>query len=603
MIMSTYATPERTPIQQPALAAVQPKLEVGEPNDKYEQEADAMADRVMQMPSSNHMVPHQGQNNLQLMPDEEEGKVQMMTDEEEKMQMKPLATAPLIQRAEELDEEVADIESAMDEKKDKLQAKCEDCEEKMQRKPISRYVDEESSTSDGLAQQLSSSKGGGQSLPTTVQREMGQKMGAEFNGVKIHTDSKAVQMNREIGAKAFTHGNDIYFNKGEYSPGTNSGKHLLAHELTHTIQQGAAGKVNPKIQRKCDVKSAIWWYKNTKSGRKIKWTSGLVAELYKVVGTSNKALYDSALKSGAIDASFIALVCKAQAILGFTGDDVDGKIGTNTITAWDKWKTGGKKGIDYGRLLKDKKLEIGVGIGEEYYRFGYQDLKKYLIGQKFNRVVTAKKETYTLTKNFKVQGDNTAAPVPIQVIIDLIHEKSTDPKKTFEEFITKKEIMLYSGHARYGTGPDFDPKKSVAQNFVIGVNSALHRAGKLTKGYDAGMRKILKGKANDLERLSKAGKFDPNLYQVWFFDTCKAINYLDEIRGGLVTDKAGNKKPKTDLRVFGTKQLVYPDPMPIIKGLMEMKTMEEIIQIMQARQEAEVKSRGETVQKNYYFAD
>ena len=69
---------------------------------------------------------------------------------------------------------------------------------------------------------------------------MSNKVGADFSNVKVHSDSKAADMNSSIGAKAFTHGKDIYFNKGQYNPSSQGGKHLLAHELTHTVQQGAA---------------------------------------------------------------------------------------------------------------------------------------------------------------------------------------------------------------------------------------------------------------------------------------------------------------------------------------------------------------------------
>ncbi|MGK7947778.1 MAG: DUF4157 domain-containing protein [Xenococcaceae cyanobacterium] len=52
--------------------------------------------------------------------------------------------------------------------------------------------------------------------------------GTDFSDVKVHTDSSAVQMNQDIQAQAFTHGQDIYFNSGKYSPDTNEGKSLLA---------------------------------------------------------------------------------------------------------------------------------------------------------------------------------------------------------------------------------------------------------------------------------------------------------------------------------------------------------------------------------------
>jgi dihydroxyacetone kinase-like predicted kinase len=83
---------------------------------------------------------------------------------------------------------------------------------------------------------LKSSKGGGNKMDDATRNEMEMGFGADFSQVNIHIGSQAVQMNKELGAQAFTHGNDIYFNEGKYNPYSNEGKHLLAHELTHTIQ-------------------------------------------------------------------------------------------------------------------------------------------------------------------------------------------------------------------------------------------------------------------------------------------------------------------------------------------------------------------------------
>jgi hypothetical protein len=94
--------------------------------------------------------------------------------------------------------------------------------------------------------QLESSKGGGQSLDDSTRSEMESKMGADFSGVKIHTGSNAHVMNEGVNAKAFAHGNDIYFRQGEYNPKSNGGKELLAHELAHTKQQ--AGNVIQRVE-------------------------------------------------------------------------------------------------------------------------------------------------------------------------------------------------------------------------------------------------------------------------------------------------------------------------------------------------------------------
>ena len=82
-------------------------------------------------------------------------------------------------------------------------------------------------------------------------------MGADFSNVRIHDDSNAAQMSKDLNAQAFTHGNDIYFNSGKYDTSSSAGQHLLAHELTHTVQQGKsfAGSSNDSIDKSDDSPS------------------------------------------------------------------------------------------------------------------------------------------------------------------------------------------------------------------------------------------------------------------------------------------------------------------------------------------------------------
>jgi hypothetical protein len=101
-----------------------------------------------------------------------------------------------------------------------------------------------------LQSKLNSTKGSGSSLDAATRDEMGSRMDADLSDVKIHTDSKAHEMSEGINAKAFTHGQDIYFKEGNFGPGSNEGKELLAHELVHTVQQ--KGEVSRKVQRKDD---------------------------------------------------------------------------------------------------------------------------------------------------------------------------------------------------------------------------------------------------------------------------------------------------------------------------------------------------------------
>ncbi len=126
-----------------------------------------------------------------------------------------------------------------------LQRKCAECEqdEKVQRKSNGTTTN---TVSDSASQAIASSKGNGSKMDSQTENFMSSRFGVDLSGVNIHTNEESAGLNRELGARAFTTGSDIYFNKGQYQPGTESGKYLLAHELTHVIQQQSAG---PAIQR------------------------------------------------------------------------------------------------------------------------------------------------------------------------------------------------------------------------------------------------------------------------------------------------------------------------------------------------------------------
>ncbi len=90
----------------------------------------------------------------------------------------------------------------------------------------------------------------GQPMDLGTKDFMKSRFGHDFGRVRIHTDSSAAHMNDALSARAFTYGSDIYFNRGEYSTASMEGKRLLAHELTHVIQQHRGG-VDSTIQRDC----------------------------------------------------------------------------------------------------------------------------------------------------------------------------------------------------------------------------------------------------------------------------------------------------------------------------------------------------------------
>jgi Domain of unknown function (DUF4157) len=221
---------------------IQTKLTIGQPGDKYEQEADSVADRVMAMSE-----PAQVQR-------EELG------EEEEELQMKPLAEtiSPLVQR-EELPEEEEELQmkpedraiqrEELPEEEEELQMKSLD--NSIQREALPEEEEElqmkESPTpnsqlpTDSLEDRLSSSKGGGSPLSDDVRSFMEPRFGADFSGVRVHTGSDAVQMNRDVSAQAFAHGSDVYFGAGK-APGKDV---LTAHELTHVVQQNGGIQNKP----------------------------------------------------------------------------------------------------------------------------------------------------------------------------------------------------------------------------------------------------------------------------------------------------------------------------------------------------------------------
>jgi len=211
---------------------VQPKLTVGAPDDPYEKEADAMADRVMRMPEQSFIQ-----------------RKCAGCEKEESLQRKPVK-----------DEE--EVQLKMNSANSFIQRKCQSCEEeKINRKPLSEgitpFIQAKSASStivtSNAADTIQSSRGSGSTLDSATQNFMSSRFGADFTSVKIHTDSNAVQLSRGLNAKAFTVGSDIYFNQGTFSPNTSDGKQLLAHELTHTLQQGGSA-VKKNAEREGDSK-------------------------------------------------------------------------------------------------------------------------------------------------------------------------------------------------------------------------------------------------------------------------------------------------------------------------------------------------------------
>ncbi len=333
--------------EQQQQAFFQPKLTIGQPNDVYEREADAVADNVVsqgsravgaaqgqpavqrmpissvqrlstpeedKMPATNdgrmaedkkiqekpdlqrQDTPKEEEKPVQKVEGKEEERVQAMGEvgkEEEKPvqkaeakeEEKPVQTMgeagkeeeKPVQKAEAKEEEKpvqAMGEAGKEEEKPVQKAEVKEEEKPVQamgeagkeeEKPVQKAEAKEEEkpvqtktagapthTSPDFSARLTARRGKGEPLPRFVRAEMERGIGADFGGVRIHRDAEAVQLNREIHAQAFTRGTDVYFNSGKFDPGTTEGKRLLAHELTHVVQQGGAA---PKLQKKDPVAS------------------------------------------------------------------------------------------------------------------------------------------------------------------------------------------------------------------------------------------------------------------------------------------------------------------------------------------------------------
>jgi len=186
---------------------IQPKLTIGKPGDKYEQEADRVAAEVVnRINTPSRHLSSQGQP-IQRQAD---------TEEDDQLQMKPIADT--IQR-QETPESVEDDE--------------------LQMKPMLQHqagMGDKEASSD-LQASIQRLRGSGQPLAKQIREPMEQAFGANFSGVRIHTDAQSDGLNQSIQAKAFTTGQDVFFRQGAYKPESRDGQELIAHELTHVVQQ------------------------------------------------------------------------------------------------------------------------------------------------------------------------------------------------------------------------------------------------------------------------------------------------------------------------------------------------------------------------------
>ena len=211
--------------------ALQTKLEVSQPGDQYEQEADRVAKQVVKITDSSSE------------------KTVRRTQEEADQAMMEAA----IQRREAIaalpggigaQRELPHVwEAFLPDARGhrsfygRSSGEASHVNPSVQRQPY----DQGNAVGENVAGSIQKAQGRGQALPEGIRRSMEGAFGVNFSGVRVHTNAEADTLSRSLSARAFTTGHDIFLREGEYNPGSPGGRELLAHELTHVVQQGGAG--------------------------------------------------------------------------------------------------------------------------------------------------------------------------------------------------------------------------------------------------------------------------------------------------------------------------------------------------------------------------
>lgn len=268
--------------------------------------------------------------------------------------------------------------------------------------------------------------------------------------------------------------------------------------------------------------------------------------------------------------------------------EVTGKLDAATLTALDKVAPApGTRAVvfpEYDQMFKDGVLTTTLGIGFDETGADLYERKRVLDGlnargfqkldvknltdaqlrEKGLNPATIDREGTYYIKPFMHQGKQ------VQALVKYVDRYTQGHKDRFASGMVQDDLVLYGGHARYGSGPDFDHKESTDGNFVIGANAQGHRTGKLEQSYDAHMREILRNAPNDLERARMT-----DAYQMVFFSGCTTKHYLDEMRG------IPQNKDWRNLDVIGSNDILYwndiaNNVMSVLDGVMGGKSMNDM---------------------------
>jgi hypothetical protein len=213
-------------------------------------------------------------------------------------------------------------------------------------------TDEQGNLTDDLSRQIQARRGQGDSLPVSLQQEAKDKLGHDFNDVRIHTDETADQLSQQINAQAFTIGKDVFFKRGAYTPGGAKGRQTLLHELTHVVQQSGS---EPSGQLKLGAPDTA----HEKEAERISQDAG--AQVSPVGGEVQRETKDEDddVKIGL--AKFLGM--DESKALGTRGQSQDSDSGTGE--AKDDDNTGGAISDDERSQLMGTLGEVGMGGDEK----------------------------------------------------------------------------------------------------------------------------------------------------------------------------------------------------------------------------------------------
>jgi hypothetical protein len=212
-----------------------------------EQEQKEDQDNLQRLPETIEPQPKPPTNDLPIR--------RQTREEEEKLDTTPVPQPPIQRQVEDEEEKLETTDAQRLPKTSRtpnanryaVQRRCADCESEqktLHRHAIGSPSTPRPSVNASLNSQIHSLDGSGQPLSNSSRAFFEPRFGVDFSNVRVHTDARAIEAAQAINARAFTVGRNIAFGAAEYAPDTDAGKQVLAHELTHVVQQGAVSKSN-----------------------------------------------------------------------------------------------------------------------------------------------------------------------------------------------------------------------------------------------------------------------------------------------------------------------------------------------------------------------